>query len=209
MYDGRLTLVTAPAFEPLTQAEAWAHLRVPLLGSPAAPADETNIDRLIQQVREHVDGRDGWLGRALVTQTWDLKMDGFPRAAIKLPLPPLQSVTSVTYVDGNGDSQTLAASGYTVTGVGELGPARIVPSYGNSWPTTRNHVDVVTVRFVCGYASGSSPDDNTKVPAAIRGGLLQLLEHWYDNPSAVSVGGSVAPMPMAVESLLMPYRVEM
>jgi uncharacterized phiE125 gp8 family phage protein len=206
-----LHLVTAPAIQPVTAAQVWAQLRVPLLGSPAAPADATHIAALTAAAIAWLDGRDGVLGRALCTQTWDMKLDRFPVCddAIRAPLPPLQSVTSIAYTDENGASQTLSTSLYRVLGAGGWDRARIVPAYGESWPTTRAQPETVTVRFVAGYGTpGASPDDTqAAVPEALRQALLLLVSHWYQNREPVAVGVSVAPMPLAVDALVGPYIV--
>ena len=204
-----LTLVTAPAVEPLTEAEVWDHLRVTLTGSPAVPADQTLISMLIQAARETIDGRDGWLGRSLVTQTWDLTLHDFPRAdSIRLPLPPVQSITSVKYIDTDGVEQTFAASKYSLSADTHW-RARVDLGFDESWPGTRCVPDAVTVRFVAGYSatSDSPPDLRANVPRPIRQALLLMIGHLYEHREAVSAGVSMSEMPMAVESLLTPYRV--
>lgn len=52
-----LTLVTAPSVLPVTEAEVWEHLRVPLVGSPAKPTDEATILSMIKAVVSELDGR--------------------------------------------------------------------------------------------------------------------------------------------------------
>jgi uncharacterized phiE125 gp8 family phage protein len=67
-----LILVAGPAVEPLTAAEAKARLNI---------GDEVSDDvmkALISASRNMIDGRDGWLGRVLITQTWDMVLDRFP-----------------------------------------------------------------------------------------------------------------------------------
>lgn len=183
------TLITAPAAEPLSLVEAKSHLR----------ADGTDEDALISSLiaaaREQVQTVTR---RALVTQTWSLKLDSFP-ALIEVPRPPLITVASITYVDVGGDTQTLAASRYTVDADSE--PGRIVPVYGDAWPATRSVPNAVTVQFDAGY--GAAAD----VPQPIKQAMLLLIGHWYEHREAVNVGNITNVMPMAVESLLFPYRV--
>lgn len=213
MQTRNLVLVTPPAAEPLTAAEVWEHLRVDLTGSPAAPADASLIAALIKAVRQHLDGRDGWLGRALVPQTWDLKLRAFPAAcrgnpdgAVILPLPPLISVDQIIYIDSDGASQTLASSLYTVSGVDGFGRGRVEPSYGNAWPATRDVPEAVAVRFTAGYASGNSPEDGSAVPEAIGQAMLLMIGHLYANREAVNVGNIVTELPLGASALLAPYR---
>lgn len=215
-----LHLVTAPAVSPVTAAEVWAQLRVPLTGSPAAPTDATHIAALTDAAIAYLDGRDGILNRALCTQTWDLKLDGFPgggaiagdwggRGRIRIPLPPLQSVTSVAYVDENGTTQTLATGKYQVVGTGGWDAAALVPAYGETWPATRGQPEAVTVRFVAGYGTpGASPDDTqAAVPDSIRHAILLLVSHWYQNREPVNVGQSVTDVPLGFGALVMPLIV--
>jgi uncharacterized phiE125 gp8 family phage protein len=185
-----LRIVTPPAEEPVSLAEARAHLRVD------TTEDDDQIRALIVAARQHVDGHDGWLGRALVTQTLALKLDRFPRA-ITVPLPPLQSVESIIYVDGSGTTQTLAEDRYTATS-GE--PAKIVPAYGLSWPETRSVPEAVTVTFTAGY--GTAAD----VPAPIKAALLLHVGTLYRDRESVTVGGGANETP-AYGALLSPYRV--
>lgn len=184
-----LTLVTAPATEPVTLAEAKAHLRVDVAD------DDTLIAALIVAAREHAER---FTHRALITQTWDWSVDGFP-AIIVLPKPRLVSVTSITYMDSVGNSQTLAVSNYTVDGKSE--PGRIVPAFGNQWPVTQGVINAVTVRFVAGYGDASA------VPQGIKQAMLLMVGHWYDHREAVAHAQTVVEVPMAVDMLLMGHRV--
>ena len=104
-----LTLISAPATTPVSVAEAKTHLHI--TGSD----DDTYIGDLVDVATGYLDGRDGALSRALITQTWDYTLTSFPQEDhIAIPLPPLQSVTSISYYDTNGDSQTFASSKYLV-----------------------------------------------------------------------------------------------
>jgi uncharacterized phiE125 gp8 family phage protein len=209
-----LTLVTAPPVEPVSLAEAGDHLRLTPEGSPASYEDIDEADlvsALITAARQHIDGKDGWLGRALVPQTWDLTLDRFPCAtrfnpfaAIRVPLPPLISVGSVKYTDPAGDEQTLATSAYLVDSATE--PARIMPVYGTVWPSIRYEANAVTVRFTAGYDSGS-PVDASAVPETIKRAMLLLIGHLFENRETTIIGATVASMPFAVDALLAPYRV--
>lgn len=195
-----LVLVTAPAEEPVSLPEAKLFLR------QDGDADDTLIESFIRAARQHIDGRDGWLGRALVTQTWDLVLDAFPTwydsmvgPVITVPLAPLVSVTSITYTDSNGTPTVLASTEYTVDT--KTHPGRIVPAYGKVWPSTRYSIpNAVTVRFVAGYGAA---DD---VPEGIRFAIKALVAHWYEQREAASPGGLVE-VPMHVQNLLAPYRL--
>jgi uncharacterized phiE125 gp8 family phage protein len=185
-----LVLVTPPATTPVSLAEAKTHLRVD------HSDDDTLITGLINAAVAHLDGKDGILGRALITQVWELKLDEFC-PAIRLPLPPLATVDAITYVDTDGVTQTLAASEYQVTS-GE--PAKIVPAYGKSWPDTRCEPEAVRVEFTCGY--GNAAD----VPAGIKAAILLHVGTLYRDRETVNIGNIINELP-AYDALIAPYKV--
>lgn len=194
------SLVLAPTVEPFDVAEAKRHLRI------AADVDEFDPDilALIAAVRSW---GEAFTGRAFLPQTWDLKADGFP-ACIVLPKPPVTGVTSISYIDQNGDSQTLSSALYTtdLPSGPYAPPGRIVPAYGQSWPSTRSQPNAVTVRFACGYA------DPDSVPAAIKAALKIRLNTLFEHREAIVVGTIASPVATVSgvpldEMLLWPFKV--
>lgn len=121
--------------------------------------------------------------RALVTQTWALYLPMFPGWEIAIPKPPLQSVSSISYVDADGVTQTLATDQYLVDARSE--PACIVPAYGLVWPVTRVQPNAVTVRFVCGYGAAAA------VPAGIKNWMLMRIATLWRNRAALSIGQGI------------------
>lgn len=185
-----LKLITAPVAEPITLAEAKAHLRVDVID------DDAYITALIvaaRQAAEHATGR------ALMPQTWELALDAFDDV-ILLPRPPLASVTSVTYIDADGVTQTLAS--YLLDDHSQ--PARLLPAYGADWPTTREQANAVLIRYSAGYADAAS------VPQPIKSWMLLHIGMLYENREAVvesSMSRSTfAAMPQ-YDRLIDPYRV--
>lgn len=153
-YSMSLYLVTAPTIEPVTVEEAKGTARVDIT------ADDGLIYSLIVTARTLAETITG---RQMVTATYRQKLDRFPSAAIngqlylELPKPPLQSVSSITYVDTAGDTQTLSSDLYTVDTDSE--PGRVILDYGESWPSTRDVAQAVTITFVAGYAITSYTAD--------------------------------------------------
>ena len=162
--------------------------------------DQQGRERLIKAAQGNIDGKDGWLGRALMTQTWDLFLDVFPAGSksIQIPLPPLQSVTSVKYINPDGNLITLDASKYIVDIAAT--PGLIHAAYGESWPDTRCQSNAVTVRFVAGYGTAAA------VPEPVKAALKLLVGHWYQNREPVNIGNITTPLPMTVDYLLSAYR---
>jgi len=190
------TLKSAPAVEVVSLAEAKQHLRV----------DVTDDDSLIAiyaaSAREF---SETYLRRALITQTWDFFLEAFPAGAeIKIPLPPLQSIDAIRYLDEAGVERILDSGFYTVDA--PAGPdadcGRVRFNYGHPWPSTFKDRRAVRITAVCGY--GSAPSD---VPSAIRAGVLLLTANLYENRQDVVTGTIATEIPRTSEFLFAPYRV--
>lgn len=152
-----LKLITAPAAEPVSLADAKAHLRVD------HAADDDLIAALIAAAREDAEHR---LGRALVMQTLEQVCDAFPADGdIELPNPPLASVTSVKYLDSDGVEQTLSTSLYDVDS--DSAPGEIHRAYGVTWPSTRCVENAVRARYVAGYAATYAITGISKATSAV------------------------------------------
>jgi uncharacterized phiE125 gp8 family phage protein len=178
-----LVQVLGPAAEVISLTEAKAQVRV----------DDTNSDTLltalIAAARTYAET---FTRRALVLQSFDLSFDGgFPEAS-ELPRPPLRGVTSITYLDAAGASQTLAGADYLVDLARQ--PGLVVPAYGVSWPATRGVVNDVTVRFNAGYATPFTADATSDV--------LTASDHVQAAGEAVRLAnsGGALPAPLAVNT---------
>lgn len=194
-------LVTPPTVDPVSLIEAKAHCRVDIAD------DDGLLAGYVLAARAHIENETR---RAFMTQTWEATFDyewpslriyGCYRQRIVLPRPPVQSVTSVKYIDTAGVEQTLASDQYKVS-KSDTGEWYVVPAYGVTWPTVRREMEAITVRFVAGY--GSNPGD---VPEPLRQAILLLIGHWYENRETVNVGNITSELPMTVASLVFPFRV--
>lgn len=147
------------------------------------------------------------LHRYLVTQTIDAYFDGFPLynndkwPPREIRLPPMQSVTEITYVDLNGATQTLAADQYIVDATSQ--PSRITPAYGVVWPSVRDQVNSVKVRFLAGYGAASA------VPSCIKQWILTRVATLYENRSELILDarGLIRIPPSFIDGLLDSERV--
>lgn len=183
-----LKRTVAPLVPPVTAAEAKKHLS--LVGSD----HDDLVSRLIEAATEAAE----WITwRALITQSWRLTLPAFP-CRLWIPRPPLQSVTAITYIDTDGQEQTLDSELYTVASDAE--PAYVVAAYGASWPATRCTPEAVRVTFVAGYGGESSA-----VPQRVRQAILLLVGHWFANREAVAPG-SFGEVPMAATWLLESFK---
>ena len=183
---------TAPATEPLTISEVMDYCHVDQV-------DDQLFTMLIKSARVAAEGRTR---RALITQTLDLYLDQFPCWELKLPRPTVQSVTSITYTDTDGATQTLSASNYQVDITSA--PARVAPSYGNVWPSARCQMNAVKVRYVTGY--GAAVD----VPSGIKNWMLLRIGTLWQNRTSIMIDPSakIIELPWAyVDGILNEYLV--
>ena len=193
-----LTRITPPTSTPVSLVDAKQHLRV-------SSADEDFlIESYVKAATQHLDGRDGALGRCLLTQTWQLKLDRF-QDPITVPLPPCQSVTSIQYVDVDGNTQTLAASEYHVARMDDAAPAIIRPAYGKTWPSTRPIPESVIVTFVAGFG-----DDPADVPETIRTAILEHVGTLFENRESTIVGlSAIEEFPGGAQDLVLEHKAWM
>jgi uncharacterized phiE125 gp8 family phage protein len=183
-----LELVTPPTVEPISLAEAKAHLRVEV------DDDDTLIGRLIAVARQDAERHQR---RALLPQSFDLTLGDWPRCdrTIKVPRPPLIEVESIKYRDGDGVLQTLDETSYAVITIGT--PGLIWFPMATSFPVLQcGRPDAITIRFEAGYADASAVPDITKQ------GMMMLIGHLYENREAVVTGTIATDLPMSVQFLL-------
>ena len=139
------------------------------LGAAVPTSNTTEDPEIVRRIASVRDRCELVTGRALITQTWDLVLDGFPvESFIEVPKPPLSSVTHIKYYDTAGDLQTWAVANYDVQAPSGLRCARgrIALSHGIAWPSTYGEIGDVQIRFVCGY--GAAGD----VPKLLKDGML-------------------------------------
>lgn len=183
-------LVTAPATEPVTLAEAKAQLNV------TDTEQDTYITSLIAIAREAVEA---FTGRAFVSQSWKAVYEDWPNdKALILPRPPLVSVSSVKYFPRTGAEVTLATDYYKVDIVAS--PGRICLKYDWTLPSLSfDYENPIIVAYTAGY---------TTVPALVKHAILLTIRHWYDNRTPVVVGTTTAVIPLSVQTLLRLLKVQ-
>lgn len=198
-----LTRTTPPTVDPLSLDEVKKHLRV------SHTRDDGIIALYIKAATDYCDGEGGFLARCIVTQTWRLTLDEFPEAEIKIPLPPLQTVSRINYFDPEGVEQTVNTLNYYVDAASE--PGWVVPVSGVSWPTPLDAVNAVNIDFVAGYEpNDDSPADYTSgIPGDIKNGLLLMIGNFYENREAVVVDKQTYQLPMGADMLLRRRKLEL
>lgn len=208
-----LTRKTAPTDQPLSLAEAKAHLRVD------HDDDDAMITALINAALASIEGPYG-RGLALLTQTWVMTLDSWyghryetwwtqyklydqvARVPVRIPLGPVREVTAIKYIDAGGIEQTIGAATYRVD-VSQQ-PARVSPEFGAIWPTHRFIPAPISIEFTAGFA-----DERQDLPADLVVAIKLLLKHFYDNRDAVLVTSresrGVIELPWGVESIVSRY----
>jgi len=215
-------LVTPPSGEPITLAEAKAHLRL------ETALDDSYVTNLITAARAYVE-QVCW--RGVLAQTWELILPGFlgedrfdlgerDRRYFSLPVGyewsnadrayrflsyieldrgETSSLVWVKYIDPNGTQQTLDPSVTTLDNV--TAPARLRLAYGQAWPITRDQWDAVRIQYVVGWADAAS------VPLPVKQAMLLIISQLYEfrTPEVAAVLTQVQQL--SVDALLAPYRL--
>lgn len=192
-----LTVSAGPTELPVSYQEAMEHLRLDT---------HDEMDTVNALIRAATDYVERFTHRALLTQTLVLRLDEWPTLCdapyfIDLPRPPLQSVTSIMYLDTDNVLQTWDSSHYQVDT--NRTPGRVSLAYNKTLPNTLSGVaNAITVTYVAGYTSRAA------VPESIRLAIRLLIGHWFENREDSITGTIHGPIERGVSSLLWPYRVK-
>lgn len=181
---------TPPAAEPVTAAELRTLLRETATGLPDAEADD-----FIAEARQYIEQMTGI---AMITQSWTLTLDCWPKtgipffegvhqgsvndlyasgrnARLDLPTYPLQSITSVKTYDEDGTETAI-----TVANVFDVDtyqkPGRIGLKVGASWPTALRGTNAIIIVYVAGYGDAASD-----VPAPLVAAVKRLAGYLYSH----------------------------
>lgn len=211
-----LQRIVDPTVEPMTLDEAKLHLRVD------HTLDDALITAMISACRDFAETKTQ---RSLMTQTWVLTLDSFPgpslmgvpfgRAyslpehAIILERPPVQSITSIKYLDTSSTQQTMPTTDYVdLTNGGAQrvdAPVRITPVFGKIWPINQPQIGAVQVQYIAGYGNAGS-----NVPGGLKAWMKLRLGAMYENREEIAVGQRivVSELPF-VDGMLDQYTVEL
>ena len=180
-------LVRPPASEPVTLAEAKAHLRVTHVEEDAL------IGALITSARRVAEAKTGL---CLIAQGWTVFHDSWPEdGLITLPLWPLRAVAELA-VFGEEDTKAVIEPSHYVADLASR-PARLMLRGSRQWQRPGRALNGIAMTVEAGF--GPVPGD---VPPPLRQAVLMLVAHWYAHR-----GDEAAPAaPSAVDALLRPYR---
>jgi uncharacterized phiE125 gp8 family phage protein len=167
-----LKRTTSPSSYPVTLARVKEHLRVTW---------SSEDDLITAYLAAAVNQAQAESNLQFIDATYKLYLDNFPvnllseipaedRFAIRIPVGPVTAITSVEYIDANGDTQTVSASNYYVG----LNTGRIVPAV--AWPIVYiPRPESVIVTLQAGWANAAA------VPSEIVSAILLMVADKYAN----------------------------
>lgn len=198
----KLKAIGSVATEPVSLETARLHLRLDTLGSPPTHPDDALVTALITVAREAVEN---FTELTVAVNTFQVKLDFFENLAIDLGTYPVNSITSITYVDTNGSTQTIPSADYVLDTFSK--PAQIVLAYDKQWPPVRNQPNAATVTFEAGYTGDTSPVTNV-LPKALTQAMLLTITDLYENRGAIGSKQNYE-IPVMAQYLMAPYRINM
>jgi uncharacterized phiE125 gp8 family phage protein len=176
-------LTTPPTVEPISLAEAKAHLRV------THTDDDTFISTLIITARRIIEQR---YGLSFMQQGWSVFLDRWPdNPMLTLPLYPVQSVTDVKIYGDDDVAATLDPAHYFLDAASR--PSRLILRQGRIVPPPGRRANGIEVKLTAGFSS---------VPQQVKQALLIIVADYYANRGDIENG----TLPLSALELLMPYR---
>ena len=160
--------------------------------------DDTLLGELAAGARAYFENATN---RQLITATWQLKLSNFPAGGgdLILTVSPLQSVTSITYVNTSDVVTTWDSGDYVVDTDSNVG--RLRPAYNKDYPSdVRGYAQDVVVTFVAGYGDAASDCPDGALLA-----IKLLAGNWYENRES-NAPISLQPVPMALQALMWQFK---
>ena len=209
-----LRIITAPDVEPISLAEARAHLRSDAqydspLDSPLEADDDALINDLITAAREWAEK---FTGRTIAQAVLQYTLDAFPSGTtvedrtIEIPGGPVRFLVSVGYSGIENEVNTdleVAEADYQFDFTNS--PARLAPV--DAWPSARAVLNAIRVQYAAGYnVTGDSPYD-FPLPRAIKQAMLLCIGHWYANTED-GAPVNIQEIHLGAKSMLRGYRIE-
>jgi uncharacterized phiE125 gp8 family phage protein len=188
-----LTQTAKPDGEPVTLDAFKNHARLD------GDHDNESAQLLLRSATRHIEHLTA---RQFINATWKYTFDAWPIGPVWIPKAPLVSVTSITYLDQDGATQTVSSDTYQAV-TREL-PGSVVLKYGKSWPNARRDTESIAVTFVAG--NGADP---ANVPELAKLAIQRLGTYWYWNPGLGDITGRGAQTitPIDVDSAIQNLKV--
>ena len=180
LIDSDVGAVDAPKLQGfLVAARRWAEIKT--MRQAVASSWQLSLDGFYNQnllprpgvmLSSLAGGLAGW---ADAWRVWQERGGGWGTmdiSTIRLPGGYVSGIGQIVYFDDAGTLQTLPSSNYQLDNQQE--PARVVPTFGNVWPTTRNLLNAVQVTYSTGWphttlAAPVTAGNRTVTPASMAG----------------------------------------
>jgi uncharacterized phiE125 gp8 family phage protein len=163
-------VVTPPASEPVTIAEAKAQLSI----GASDDSHDTELASMIAAAREEWE-RDTSI--ALITRTLEHRLPKF-LSTIVLSVRPAIAISSVTYADTTGTTQTVASSNYYLDG----DEVRFLDTFVK--PDVQERSEAVKITYTAGYGS-----DSRACPELDRMAIKLSLANRFEDRDMIAASG--------------------
>ena len=182
-----LTLLSGPAVEPLSLAEAKLWLRVDHAEEDDLIAALTTSARLIVEATAQV---------LLIDQSWRIALDDWPPARLlELPLRPVRALQAVRVFAADGTSELLASAEFAFDAA--LHRPRLALPAGAPGPGRA--LAGIQIDLLVGFGAG--PAD---VPEPLRQAMRLLVARWYERRG--DAADDARRLPADVAALVAPWR---
>jgi uncharacterized phiE125 gp8 family phage protein len=165
-----IRVVTPPTSEPVTIAEAKAQLSI----GASDVSHDTEVASLIAAAREEWE-RDTSI--ALITRTLEHRLPKF-LSTVVLSVRPAIAISSVTYVDTAGATQTVASSNYYLDG----DEVRFLDTFVR--PSVQDRSEAVKITYTAGYGS-----DSRACPELDRMAIKLSLANRFEDRDMIAASG--------------------
>jgi len=159
----KVTTISSNLVVTLADAKLWLKI----------DSDTTEDALITSLIHSAVNDFESYCNRAVRSQTVEMKFNDFSET-IELMRSPVASITSITYKDSDGASQTLSSSVYELDSWAL--PNRVVLKWGQSYPAGTD----VKVTYTAGYSEVAS------IPDGIKTVIKVMIRDYYknrDNPN--------------------------
>ncbi len=183
--------------EPITLEDGRAQCNLDVFGSPPESEHDFWLETVgIPAARQYCEN---YKGVAYAPRIMEIASNAFPASEMNLPFGPVQSITSVVYLDTDGVEQTMDAADYTLDLYST--PARLLLAYGATWPAARDTTNSVKVRYATGY---SLPDASpiAVLPPLAKAAMLLMVGHLFANREGVVMPDAAMELPLGVKACL-------
>lgn len=181
-------IITPPALEPLSLADAKLHLRID------HASEDDFLSQSITAARQYIEAVTG---ERLITQAWRQYVPDWPvNRCIRMEVQPVQTVVAITAFDREGVPHQIAPEDTQL--VRGSRPQLLMFSASADPVLAANGLEIdVTV------GQGDLPTD---VDAPLRQAISMLVAHWYEFRGAVAASQQPVSLPAGLDALLQPYK---